>query len=483
MAWTTPHAAPAFGWASSAERRGVRGLFGLQLRLAVLTVLLIPLNWVLGTALLWVYAVAAVLMLSLERLSLLEAVYGVLSAVLIFALGIAIANEGGVAGDRVLASLYNLTIVTVLVAYANFGRKAQLHSPDQAPLSRKIYRAAFWCFAAQLVWIGAVHLYTAATGLMQIETKTLIMGAFGGLPGVLAQYSKLSIVITDWLKAGPDTRIIGFGVYATEGALLLLVIGLLAAIHAAARRRWLVLVGIEIMIAVALVEMASRTTLLAYLISLGLMAGLWARRIASGLLLMTPLLIVGTVIAAIYGPDFLKDAFSASNEARAGSSGERFKSYLLAIDLVRETNILTGLGVKPRDDSILSIPIGSHSSFISSFTKGGLVGLATMVTIYGVLLWQVIRSQLVLFGAASERNEPRRFEIIYLSRCVLVVLTWWVTEDFDAPAHAAALAGLAIGLFWGLLERRRAAARSGWSVRLAAPSPSRLEARRLLNPL
>jgi hypothetical protein len=468
MSWTAGPTIRSLGWAT-AENRGAGGLITLQLRLVALTFLLLPFNWLLGTALLWVYAVSAILLLSLQRLSLLEGVYGFLSAVLVFALVIAMANEGGIPADRILASIYNLTIVAVLAAFANFGRKTQLRSTGPTPLSRKIYRAAFWCFVVQIAWIGAVQLYVAATGYMQIETKTLVMGALGELPGVLAQYSKLSIVITDWLNTGPDMRIIGFGVYATEGALLVLLVGLLAAIHAGAERRWLLLVGIEIMIAVALVEMASRTTLLAYLISLGLMAALWARRLSSTLLLLAPVIIVGAVIAAIYGPDFLKNAVSAANEARAGSSGERFKSYLLALDLVRETNILTGLGVKPRDDSILTIPIGSHSSFVSTFTKGGLVGLGAMIAIYVVLLWRIVRSQLLLLGAASQGRDPCALELAYLSRCVLVLLTWWVTEDFDAPAHGAALAGLAIGLFWGLVERRPAVARSAW--RAAVPSP------------
>ena len=136
---------------------------------------------------------------------------------------------------------------------------------------------------------------------------------------------------------------------------------------------------------------------------------------------------------------------------------------------MRETNILTGLGVKPRDDSILTIPIGSHSSFVSSFTKGGLIGLGAMIAIYVVLLWRIVRSQLLLLRAASQGRDLRALELAYLSRCVLVLLTWWVTEDFDAPAHGAALAGLAIGLFWGLVERRPAVARSAW--RAAVPSP------------
>src|SRR5215207_10894183 len=92
-----------------------------------------------------------------------------------------------------------------------------------------------------------------------------------------------------------------------------------------------------------------------------------------------------------------------------------------------------------------------------------------MIAIYVVLLWRIVRSQLLLLRAASQGRDLRALELAYLSRCVLVLLTWWVTEDFDAPAHGAALAGLAIGLFWGLVERRPAVARSAW--RAAVPSP------------
>jgi hypothetical protein len=34
---------------------------------------------------------------------------------------------------------------------------------------------------------------------------------------------------------------------------------------------------------------------------------------------------------------------------------------------------------------------------------------------------------------------------------VLVLMLWWVTEDFDFPVHQAAIAGLCLGLFWGAL--------------------------------
>jgi hypothetical protein len=95
MSWLAAQTMHSPGWepVPFGESRGARGLFALQRRLVALTLLLLPFNWLLGTALLWAYAVAAILALSWERLSLLEGAYGFLAAVLVFALVIAMANE------------------------------------------------------------------------------------------------------------------------------------------------------------------------------------------------------------------------------------------------------------------------------------------------------------------------------------------------------------------------------------------------------
>jgi hypothetical protein len=129
-------------------------------------------------------------------------------------------------------------------------------------------------------------------------------------------------------------------------------------------------------------------------------------------------------------------------------------SYTTAINMVLTQNPLTGLGIKPMDRSLMEIPIGSHSTISSTFAKGGFVALTVLGSIFVTLLFGVIRGQAVVWlGSLRGLDRARQFEMIQLSRCVLVTLMWWTTEDFDAPAHEAVLAGLCFGLFWGALRR------------------------------
>jgi hypothetical protein len=52
-----------------------------------------------------------------------------------------------------------------------------------------------------------------------------------------------------------------------------------------------------------------------------------------------------------------------------------------------------------------------------------------------------------------------------LSRCLLVLMLWWCTEDFDFAVHQAALAGLCIGLLSGAIdEGRRRSVRQRWQL-------------------
>lgn len=463
--WSPPDRAGAErGWgAGRAPAR--RQLVALQHAGLWLTIALLPLNWVMGTTLLWVFAVLLVALLAPERPSGVEISFAGLSAALLLGLFVA-AAAGAAPPDRAIASFYNLAIILLMAMFANMGRKVQGLGEASAGAAGTIYRAAFWCFLAQLAVIVPVKIYVtfALKGTYELEFRTLVMGALGELPGVLKMYSKSAFSMTDWTNKGPESRITGFGVYATEGAILLLLTGLLAMIHVWRRRSRALVVAVEVAIAVALILMASRTTLLAYLLTLPLVGALRGRKVMVLALLASPVILVFAGLLAVYGPELGKTAFAAANESRAGSSDERFRSYMMAIDMVKETNLVTGLGIKPRDESVLSIPIGSHSSFISSFTKGGLVALAALVGVYLVLIGGILRSQAMLYGLTGCGVPPeRRFEFVTLSRTLVVLMTWWVTEDFDAPAHQAAIGGLCIGLFWGLLEIGRAgAARAAW---------------------
>jgi hypothetical protein len=425
-----------------------------QLKAVAFTVLLLPLNWLLGTTLPFVYGVTAYLLMAPQRLSALEVALASLAGALLLGLGVALPD--GVEASRVVAALFNLSIVLVVVVFANFGRKIQLRGDPAGHRTDAIYRAALVCFGVQAAVVLGTKAYVTLTGQQELGFRTLVLGAFGELPGVLSFYSHVALSSVDWTGDNPSLRIIGLGIYATEGALLLLVVGLFGAIYLANRRRWLGVLLVELVIFAMLVLTASRTTALAYIVSLPLLLTLAGRRVVGATLLLAPVLLAGCIVFGTHAADLMAALFTRISEARPGSSAGRFANYTLAIDLVREHNVLTGLGVKPRDNAISEIPIGSHSTWISMFTKGGLIALAALAAVYLALLGKVVTSQLVLLFRPTGSNPSRAAELVYLSRCVLVVLVWWLTEDFDAAAYQAVMAGLSFGLFWGLWERGRA---------------------------
>ncbi len=448
--WAT-QSTSAVRWVPSAARSDGATLFRRQLAVAAATVLLIPLNWLLGTTLLWVYAAAALLLVRPQRLSALEWIFIAMCAMLTLSIVIGLNQISD--GERIVASLYNISVIVIFIAFANAARKIQSpgSSADCGP--SPIYRAAFWCFAVQITFILALSVYVRGSSPRDIPFSTLLLGAFGELPGILSQYSQSFLSIIDWQATGPEYRVYGFGIYANEGAILIVLVGLLAATHSYRQRRFVTLLGIEALTGLALFLMGSRTTFLAYLLSLGLMVALGGRRIVRLALLCIPLIAVLSVIGMTYGPRFVGTALHHASDSRAGSSNERFKTYNRAIETVQETNLLTGLGIKPRDDSFAAIPIGSHSSFISMLTRSGLIGLALWTVFSLLLIAQVICSQWLLYGDDPRIHPARRAELAYLSRCILVLLMWWTTEDFDAPVHQAAVAALCLGLFWNLLPK------------------------------
>lgn len=425
-----------------------------SLALCRLTVLLLPVNWLLGTTLPWMFAVAFVLILRGRSFSLLEALFLWLIAAL--ALGLLVALSGGGIADRALASIFNMSVIVVLVGFLNAG--VNLGGAATRTQERcRLYGAARTIFWLNGAFVLAVFAITTASGRYDLSMRTLLLGQLGELPGVFGVYSEAVFSVIDWTTAGPEPRVIGFGIYATEGALLFLLLGLLGGIDAVRRGRTGLWLAIEAALVIGLVLMASRTTLLAYLVSVPLLFVLWRGRLARLAIVALPVVAVGGVIAAFYGGDAVSAFIAAQNESRLGSSGTRFLSYTTAIHMVLDENLLTGLGIKPRDDTVLLIPIGSHSSPISIFTKGGLVALLVLASIYAVLLYGIVRAQLVAWlapiGSLSRRA---RFELLQLSRAVLVILVWWLTEDFDVPLHEAGLAGLAFGLFWAVLGRSAA---------------------------
>lgn len=454
--------ADAPGWPlHRARRRAGEGIDGLQFRLLYLSVLFLPLNWLLGTTLPWLFAAGAILAISMARFSVAE--WLLLALVLALSLGLAVGILTDFKAGRSVAAAYNIGVLLLLLVFLNWGRQLQMAGARWGPSAvDRVYLAAFVTYLTHVGVIVGTRVYVAVTGDMTLEFDALVLRFAGHLPGLLGLYKVNELVLVDWLDGGPDLRIFGLGAHATEGAILFAMIGLLAVIHLYRRQRFWWLLGAELTMLPLLWMMGSRTVVLAYLASMLLLVVLLRRGTLLVALLVAPLLIVGVVAYGGEAWTLLWQSAERLTEVRAGSAETRLMSYTLAIERVLDTNIITGLGIKPLHEAMPGIPIGSHSSFVSIFTKGGLLALGIFVSWYLYILWRIGSSQLALYGGAEVQGCGSNFELVTLSRIILIHVVWWITEDLDAPAYQAALGGLVIGLFIAMCGQLRRRTRPAW---------------------
>jgi hypothetical protein len=114
-----------------------------------------------------------------------------------------------------------------------------------------------------------------------------------------------------------------------------------------------------------------------------------------------------------------------------------------AIDETLSSNPAFGLGIKPREE-ISHIAVGSHSTFVSAFTKGGILGLALVfsyLVILPALRW------LRLFMASGGLDDRTRLQLRALVTLQVTVWAWLTFEDIDAPATAAILIFIYFAVF------------------------------------
>ena len=90
-------------------------------------------------------------------------------------------------------------------------------------------------------------------------------------------------------------------------------------------------------------------------------------------------------------------------------------SYMLSFKIVMEENILTGIGVKPRFEHML-IPVGSHSTFVGLFVRGG--ALALVFAIFFFILVPSYRC-LQIYKARLTQSDVLSKEGIYIVACYI----------------------------------------------------------------
>lgn len=393
-------------------------------QLSCLFLVSIPLAWATGLAPAMAVLFAGLLSGRIGKTGLAEAALAVLALVLM--LSLALATVDGAQGQRILAAGWNIIIVLCAGIALAAGRNLDPDF-DHDPKAGAVIVGFFFVYAG---FVCASFLLFSGK---PVAFSSLVLGlAEGELPGLLGYYQQAKIIGIDWRWETPVPRPYAWGAYYNEGALLFLVSGLAGAM---ATHRKLLALLILILTGLGLGLIGSRMLLLAFVASIALgyvfSGSQFARKMKAGALL---LLAASAPLTAIAAPDLMQAPLNELANVRQSSSETRFDSYRRGIEAALEKPVL-GLGIKPREP-LLDVPVGSHSSLVSTFTKSGFVGLIPLLMFMGVVLVGALRLLIV-----PEEARVR----VPLATSMLCTLAWMITQDFDAPIYGTMLAFMLIG--------------------------------------
>lgn len=153
----------------------------------------------------------------------------------------------------------------------------------------------------------------------------------------------------------------------------------------------------------------SRATWILFFTFLVLAMGSRHFRMRSLIIIAVPILLGAIIYAAYVGPE--PPIIDALDELRPGSSEARLSLYRAAMTDRSLGSVLYGHGVKY--ETIDGLPIGSHSTPLSIYYRGGILALTLLIAGALSLGWWVMRS---------------RDFVLYP---IVFVGAWTIFEDFD----------------------------------------------------
>ena len=335
---------------------------------------------------------------------------------------------------RFMAALYNLSIwVCGLILLQQVRHLLASHETFR----RALLKTASWAFLllASVAIGGFVFAYVV--GRFSLVVPSLFGATLGrGIPDsavIVEQSTRLVFTRPDWgLPGVPMPRVTVYGPYPTATAATVAVLGALTLVYLQSVKRAgaLAVLLVEALILLTLSITLTRSILVGWLVGAvlaNLVFGTGYRRLTA----------CGAVAVAML---FIAQGnISNVTQYREYSSESRFHNYVRAFDQTLSSNPVLGLGYKPREPGN-HIAVGSHSTFVSSFTKGGILALSLVVA-YLLLVPAFGWIGLVL---AIEPEDPIERRILQSVRRVLfnlqiAIWVWLCFEDIDAPATAALL--------------------------------------------
>lgn len=403
----------------------------------------VPLAWATGFDFLFPFLFIAAFRRRLIKLDKIELFMVVLSYWLAFT-----AFLSGVAElDRILSSLYSSILIFGFAISRNVARATFEMSSLQQLMGFcwKALRPLFFMTVA----FALFGLFLAfGLGVFNFKFQTLLGSILPfDLPGIAGRSMTAEVIRPDWgFGSFAMPRPLIFSPWYTAGAMLVANVGLftLAAMEYRGERNWKK-IFVEFLLAATLFLTLSRTTLIMYGFSYAVVAFLLGdmRRI-----LITVFVGYLGVFGAVLNA-FNEESDGGIAQFREYSNESRLEAYELGISLTLDKSVVFGYGVKPRIED-LSIPIGSHSSWISFLVRGGMIAVYIFVTFFYIIpIAGIIRRlpNLRRLGISQRRvaAETLRFQIFTLG--------WVVLQEVDTAAVAVSLLFITLALATVIQDR------------------------------
>jgi hypothetical protein len=344
---------------------------------------------------------------------------------------------------RFVAALFNLSLwICGLILIQQVRRVLEQNNQNRCA----ILRTGFWTFVLMtfVAWGPFALAYVVHDFSLEMPSLFgLTLGhAIPDSASLIKQSARVIFTRPDWgLPGVPMPRIVVYGPYPTATGAVVAVLGTLALLHVQLRHRgkeWAI-IAVEGVIVLTIAITLTRSVLGGWIfgaVAANLIFGSAWRRIAACGVLASALIIIPHID--------MTDAV----EYRGYSTESRFENYGRAVDQTVLSNPILGLGIKPREEGN-HIAVGSHSTFVSSFTKGGALGLGFVVAF--LVIVPAFRWLAVAGGMAGSRGWTRS-EMRVLFNLQAALWVWICFEDIDAPATASMLIFLSFAVIESALR-------------------------------
>jgi len=397
----------------------------------VLSLTLIPLWWVLGAGVAVFHLAALLIALRRPRCLVPASLFQVwllgLIALLSFSLVVFLFKDATEMG-RLVGAFNNISILGIGYCFFSFFRYGFARDSKQVVmLSKKLGWLSKCSFALGGVAVFCLVVMHAS----EVSFPTALGLITPKMDNLIGLYQRADLVAIDWFSESSVPRLTVLSANPTSSAALVALGWFIVLGAISAKSNWRALVGffaISLIVAATLTRGAMAGIVLGLVLWLFLIAG---PKLRFSTIPLVPLVIVGLLATA-------SDGLDRANSAREASSETRLASYRMSYEVTMDESPVIGLGIKPRVDSLV-IPLGSHSTVLSTLVRGGLLGLMLGLTTFFLLpvvwaakiVWRVITrstaySGLRPFAIAAAAGLPS-------------YLVYALLQDIDAYAPLSAL--------------------------------------------